>query len=195
MNDRRDPLLDRAVDELRKLPDVDPAAIERVAARAAASRLSAADDDLLNPPRHRRAWLWASGAVAVVVIAGLVLRTDALRDDTAATSPRAAAGPVRSVADNASDRALPIAHQFVLNDRAAHRVAVVGDFNGWNPTSAPMTRAPGGDLWSATILVPPGRHTFGYMVDDSSFVLDPHMPKSRDPDLGTEGSVVIVGRP
>jgi hypothetical protein len=27
------------------------------------------------------------------------------------------------------------------------------------------------------------------------FTLDPRMPKTRDPDLGGEGSVVIVGRP
>jgi hypothetical protein len=30
---------------------------------------------------------------------------------------------------------------------------------------------------------------------DSVFTLDPRAPKVRDPDLGSEGSVIIVGRP
>jgi hypothetical protein len=58
-----------------------------------------------------------------------------------------------------------------------------------------MTRSPDGDLWSITIPVTPGRHTYGFMIDDTVFVLDPRAPKSRDPDLGVEGSVMIVGRP
>jgi hypothetical protein len=35
------------------------------------------------------------------------------------------------------------------------------------------------------------------MVDDSTFTLDPDSRVARavDPDLGAEGSVVIVGRP
>jgi hypothetical protein len=33
------------------------------------------------------------------------------------------------------------------------------------------------------------------MVDDSMLVLDPRAPKTRDPALGVEGSVIIVGKP
>jgi hypothetical protein len=33
------------------------------------------------------------------------------------------------------------------------------------------------------------------MVDDSVLTLDPRKPKARDPDLGNEGSVLMVGRP
>jgi 1,4-alpha-glucan branching enzyme len=73
----------------------------------------------------------------------------------------------------------------------------VGDFNGWNAMNAPMTRASGGDLWSVTIPIAPGRHTYGFMVNDSTFTLDQdaRVARARDPDLGVEGSVVIVGRP
>lgn len=195
MTDPRDPLLERAIEELRRLPEVERAAIDRVTAAAAASRLSAADDDLLTSPTHSRAaWLWVTGAVAAAIIATFVLRSGVRRSDISAASSPVSAPPVRSVTATAADRALPIAQQFVLNDRAAHTVSVVGDFNGWNPKSAPMTRSPGGE-WSTIVPVVPGRHTFGYMVDDSIFVLDPRMPKTRDPDLGTDGSIVIVGRP
>ena len=58
-----------------------------------------------------------------------------------------------------------------------------------------MTRSSDGALWSVIVPILPGRHMYGFMVDDSLFVLDPRAPKARDPDLGTAGSVVIVGRP
>jgi hypothetical protein len=133
--------------------------------------------------------------LAAGVVVALVLRNGVRQADTSAAPSPIPVAALRAVASTAADRALPIAQQFVLNDRTAHSVAVVGDFNGWNPKSAPMTRSPDGDLWSVTVAVLPGRHTFGYMVDDSIFTLDPRMPKTRDPDLGTEGSIVIVGRP
>jgi hypothetical protein len=38
---------------------------------------------------------------------------------------------------------------------------------------------------------------YRFMVDDSTFTLDPdaRVARARDPDLGVEVSVVIVGRP
>ena len=92
---------------------------------------------------------------------------------------------------------MPIPQQFVFRSASARRVSLVGDFNGWNAASAPMVRAADGDLWSVTIPVAPGRHTYGFMVNDSVFALDPdaRVARARDPDLGVEGSVVIVGRP
>lgn len=89
----------------------------------------------------------------------------------------------------------PIPTQFVLRSATARRVSIVGDFNNWNASSAQLARSPDGDLWSITIPVVPGRHTYGFMVDDSVFTLDPRAPRTRDPDLGVEGSVIIVGRP
>jgi hypothetical protein len=58
-----------------------------------------------------------------------------------------------------------------------------------------MTRSSEGELWSVSIPITPGRHMYAFMVDDSILVLDPRAPKSRDPDLGAEGSVRIVGHP
>ena len=82
----------------------------------------------------------------------------------------------------------------VLRGEGAHHVALVGDFNGWNARATPLTRAPGGDLWSVTVPLMPGRHAYAFMVDDTAFVLDPQAPVSRDPDLGSRESVVVVER-
>ena len=101
---------------------------------------------------------------------------------------------MRFVASTASD-VVAIPQQFVLESSRAHRVSLVGDFNSWNPSVAPMTRSSDGALWSTIVPILPGRHMYGFMVDDSIFVLDPRAQKARDPDLGTEGSVRMVGRP
>ena len=98
---------------------------------------------------------------------------------------------------NADQDVVPIPQQFVFRSASARRVSVVGDFNGWSAARAPMTRGVGGDLWSVTIPIAPGRHMYRFMVDDSTFTLDPdaRVARARDPDLGVEVSVVIVGRP
>jgi len=196
MSDEQDPVLHRAIESLRELPDVDPAAIERAVAAAAAARATPSDDlPLLAPPRRAvRPWMIGAVAAAAIVV-GFVLRGAMTRppeSNAPATSTPAKA--LQPVASTAEQKSLPIMEQFVFNSRTAHRVSVVGDFNGWNPTAAPMIRSADGDLWSTTIPILPGRHLFAFMVDDS-IVLDSRSPKVLDPDLGTEGSVIIVGRP
>jgi hypothetical protein len=219
----RDPVVRRAIDELRRLPAVDANAIRRVVSAAAAARIAPADDEpIVGPVRPWFGSAWAIvGVAAVAAFVGFALRgvwtTRAQQPSTTQLATQAApqrvtsaatrgnslrataatvAMPLQPVTSSASD-ALPIPWQFVLRDSAAHRVAVVGDFNRWNAKSAPMTRSANSALWSITIPVLPGRHTYGFMVDDSVFMLDPdpRYAKTRDADLGVEGSVVIVGRP
>ena len=200
-----DPIVDRAIDELRSLPPVDDLAVRRIVTAAAARR---EPDETEAPARTGwrtrviKPWI-AIGLASAAAAAGFMVRgawstgpatSDESGPVTAITTRASPPQAIRSVAGVASDIA-PIPQQFVLRSDAAHRVSVVGDFNGWNPANAPMTRSPDGDLWSVTIPVTPGRHTYGFMIDDTVFVLDPRAPKTRDPDLGVEGSVMIVGRP
>ena len=202
----RDPLVRRAVDELRTLPRTDAAAVARVVEAAAAARLTPAESVRLadvDRARTTRRWTLVSvAAVAAFAGFGLSWARRPLPTQTApATTSAVATGAnaaqaleLQPVASNAAD-ALPLSKQFVFHSRAARNVSVVGDFNRWNPESARMTRAVDGDLWSVTLPVLPGRHMYGFMVDDSLFVLDPREPTGRDADLGVEASVVIVGRP
>ena len=200
----RDHVLRRAVQTLRQLPSADAAAIRRVVEAAAAERVMPAADapsgEIVPTHRDRRRWRFAgfAGLVAAAALVGFVVRGSVARQGTNAESPVVAPSPLlRPAANGMADALPPIAQQFVFRSASAHRVAVVGDFNRWSPAASPMTRSPGGDLWSVTIPITPGRHTYAFMVDDSVFTLDPdtRAPRARDPDLGAEGSVVIVGRP
>jgi hypothetical protein len=191
-----DPLLRRAVDELRRLPPVEPDAVRRVVAAAAAARVSPGDEPALVVARGwRSARLWSGiGIAAAAAVAGFALRGTLTSRGTEPSPAAVVAPPMRDAALPASD-VMPIPQQFVLENKTARRISLVGDFNKWNAGSAPMTRSSDGTSWSVIVPILPGRHSYGFMVDDSVFALDPRAPKVRDPDLGTEGSVIIVGRP
>lgn len=197
----RDPIVRRAIEEMQKLPAADAASIRRVVAAAAAARVAAADDEIVVERRTERRWSWRiAGIAAAAAFAGFALST--LRDraqqpatfasaaDTAPTAPK----NLRPVTSSAAE-ALPVPKQFVLVAPSARSVSVVGDFNGWNASSARMSVSQSGGVWSITIPVMPGRHMYGFMVDDSVFTLDPRAQKGRDPDLGAAASVTIVGKP
>jgi hypothetical protein len=199
-----DPLLQRAIGALRRLPAVDADAVSRVVVAAASARHASVDEPGLLEDFHarRRATLLSIAGVGVAAaVVGFMARglmpAHAVSSPTVPSSAMASANPqpnepFRPVS-TAGDVAL-VPHQFVLRNEVARRISVVGDFNTWDPRSAPMTRAADG-VWSAVISVPPGRHVYGFMIDDSLFTLDPRAATVRDPDLGTNGSVVLVGRP
>jgi hypothetical protein len=199
MSHDADPVIQRAVDELRRLPALDASAVRRIADAAATARLSPADDPLAVRSRSRPRWWLTIGLAAAAAVIGFISR-DLVSLDRAASvqvgrvqTPPVAPAPLRGVAATNADVAF-VPQPFVLENPTAKRVYVVGDFNNWNPTATPMARAEGG-LWSAMVPLLPGRHVYGFMVNDSVFTLDPRTPKVRDLDFGTDASVVMVGRP
>jgi Carbohydrate-binding module 48 (Isoamylase N-terminal domain) len=189
-----DPLVHRAIDELRRLPPLDQAAVRRIAGAAAAARLAPPADLGADVRRPRSRWWLTIGVAAAAAVVGFVVRGVIATDRVTPSAATRAATPVRTVATTAAD-VVPVQRQFVLENMTARRVSVVGDFNNWNPNATPMTRSPDGGLWSAIVPIVPGRHVYGFMVNDSVFTLDPRSPKARDPDLGTDASVLMVGRP
>jgi hypothetical protein len=104
--------------------------------------------------------------------------------------------PVTPVAATRRDlQEAPVAVQFVLDARRATSVSVVGDFNAWDGTAAPLVRDSISGVWSALVKVTPGRHVYAFLVNGSRWTLDPRAPRAKDSDFGTEQSVLIVGLP
>lgn len=80
---------------------------------------------------------------------------------------------------------------FSLDDAGAQRVAVVGEFNGWNRDATPMTRTDDG-RWRARVAVSPGRYTYSFVVNDSVWVADPSAPRAPNRWFGGTKSVLVV---
>ena len=83
--------------------------------------------------------------------------------------------------------------QFVLVAPDAKKVAVVGDFNGWDSRHAQyQAQHRGGGVWSVTAPVPVGHHRYSFVVDDSVWVADPTAPRVIDTDYGVANSALLV---
>lgn len=82
--------------------------------------------------------------------------------------------------------------RFVLVDRGASSVQLVGDFNEWTKgaTRLALSGAPG--VWAVSVALTPGRHEYAFIVDGKRWVIDPLAVKTSD-DFGTESSVIRVG--
>jgi 1,4-alpha-glucan branching enzyme len=61
---------------------------------------------------------------------------------------------------------------FFCHAPQAKRVALIGDFNEWQPAAHPMTRMPDGG-WVIRMELPHGHHQYLFLVDGSP-TLDPN---------------------
>jgi hypothetical protein len=88
--------------------------------------------------------------------------------------------PVPSAAGNTTFRLVGAAY--------AHRVAVAGSFNDWNPTATTMFRE--GDAWVARVDLPAGKTTYKFVVD-GRFTIDPANPTIEEDGRGHVNSVIV----
>lgn len=154
-------------------------------------------------PTHRRVGLWSRlrqpqtvtltplswGLLAAAFVAVVALDVSVhLRAARAGRADDARAGAVASGPD--AQRRV----QFVLVAPTAKKVAVVGDFNGWDASHLGyLAKHQGGGVWSVTAPVPLGNHRYAFVVDDSVWVADPAAPRAMDDDYGLPNSTLYVG--
>jgi hypothetical protein len=150
-------------------------------------------------PRHARFRLWSRlttprrvfvaplswGLLAAAMLVFAVLGTRSL---LTSTSDAQASAFSTSKASKS-----PQSVQFVLVAPDAKKVAVVGDFNGWDASHAGFqAQHRGGGVWSVTAPVPLGHHRYSFVVDDSVWVADPIAPRAIDNDFGLTNSAIVV---
>ena len=160
-------------------------------------------DTVLRLPRHARARLWkrlttprtvtitplgwglAAASLLLFASLGLVHAKEDLHRAAQPIAKALFATPV------AAAQAQSV--QFVLVAPDAKKVAVVGDFNGWDASHvAYQAQQRGGGVWSVTARVPVGHHRYSFVVDDSLWVADPTAPRVIDYDFGMPNSAIVV---
>lgn len=195
MTEVRDEMIDRVARSLAATPPVRQGAVARVLMAVRAAQVRPA-------PAWKRAIWWledtavSARATALMAAASLAIGFVAQRAFNRPEAQPIAQGPALALepaADAGALRAVPVA--LVFQQANATSVAVVGDFNGWDPRATPMQRIGGTGPWSATVLAKPGRHTYAYLVDGATLVTDPLAPKVTNPDFGGDASVLMVRTP
>lgn len=211
MSDRMpapDPLV-LLIAELREPVAVDPASKRRLMEliREAALPAPTLTPSRLTPPRSRAvaavrrmrgdapravsaSTLATAAGIALVMAVGTQGRPEPGRE------PRRRAtvigDSVASVASAIRDTLRIV--QFMLTAPAASRVALAGDFNGWDPRGIAMTRDSRDGRWAIKLALTPGRHNYAYVVNDTQWVRDPVGMPATPNELTPPHSFVIVNR-
>ncbi len=161
----QDEVLQRAVSELRRPVRLDPAVDERALDQIRAE----AAGRPVSPTGHR----WGAWIAGAAIAAGLFLAV-ALRRPT---------GP--SAADTR-----PV--YLTLDAPASSRVAVVGDFNDWDPAATPLRPTGERGTWVVELRLKPGRYHYTFLIDGRRWERDPSEAPAAESDFGAPVSVLTV---
>lgn len=132
-----------------------------------------------RPAASPLGWL-AAAAVFAAVIVGTTLVNAGRRPDVGAHDTTAHAGTTPEVV------------RFVIAAPSAHDVALVGDFNGWNPTATPLRRDSAGNVWMVTMPLAAGTYQYAFVVDGQAWVADPSGVMTLEDEFGTPSSLLTV---
>jgi hypothetical protein len=179
-----DDVLNRAAEELRRPLRIDAALFDaRVMdeVHRGSSGMRDRFSQLLRPRTFRMSPLAALAAALVfaVAIAGSVLYVQASRG-------------LRAPADIARAGAGSPLVQFGFVAPHASTVALVGDFNDWDPKATPLRAASTGGVWSVEVPIQPGRHLYAFVVDGTVWRPDPAAPQATGEDYGEPNSALTV---
>jgi 1,4-alpha-glucan branching enzyme len=115
-----------------------------------------------------------SGALAATVVAAFVSAS--------------CAGTIRPAAPVAT----PAGVRFVLMQPEARSVALAGSFNQWSAAANPLSREGSSGVWTIVVPLPPGEHSFMYVVDGTQWISPPLAEDYVDDGFGAKNGVVVV---
>ena len=161
-----DEVLQSVIAELRRPvrldPVVDQGALNRIRAESVAASA------------RRGGWgAWVAGAA----IAAGVLLAVGLPGRTPAPTPAHPAA---------------VAVRLQLAAPTSSRVAVVGDFNDWDPAATPLRPSGDGGTWVVELRLKPGRYHYTFLIDGRRWQRDPSEPPAAGSDFGAPVSVLTV---
>jgi hypothetical protein len=135
-------------------------------------------------PASRRLlrWVPAAAAAAVMLMAGGYWMGRG-------TMPQPGNNATLAVATTAAPQ---VVVRLVLVEPTAQTVAIVGDFNGWDPMQSPLERLDQG-VWTTTLALTPGRYHYQFLVDGERWVIDPLARETTLDGFGARNSVLDVG--
>jgi Carbohydrate-binding module 48 (Isoamylase N-terminal domain) len=189
--------LERAIRHLRRPVEVSPEAKARLLAAVAADKI--AREPTAAGRAFPRPWLqWTAAVAAGIALATAIALAVARRPVApghANGSPpgEAPATPSRPAASGSADtRGAARPHRFTVRVAEGERVALVGDFNGWNPRATPMRRDAATGRWIADVMLRPGRYAYALVVNDSVWHADPDAARAAPDELGVSRSILVV---
>jgi len=72
----------------------------------------------------------------------------------------------------------------------ARTVAVVGDFNAWNPRNSALADPEKDGVWTVTLQLDPGRYQYGFLVDGARWETDPNAKWYANDGFGGRNAII-----
>jgi len=191
-----DPFIDQIAAELKRPVRLDPQFDERVM-----EALNAPEVIPLHPTRQpRRSWLvrptwtlrvspigaFATAAALVGIVAFSAWQLSAIEETQIASQP--VAGDLVPVSN--TGEAPLVLHQFTYYQKGLQSIALVGQFNDWDPDSTALQEVSPG-VWTVSMRLRPGVYEYQFILNGKQRVTDPTMPQTSS-DFGSPNSVVTV---
>lgn len=187
-------MIDALVARLKVMPASDPRARAAILARVHGRRQSPWRSFVMGAWHDSAPALAAAAALVFAVGVGYALRVMVAPGAAPAVAsidtPSVPVVQVSNTQEESSTR--PVPTTFILKANGANRVALVGDFNGWDHSATTLSDPSKSGVWEVTVSLTPGRHTYAFLVNDSVWTVDPRMPQEKDPDFGNMSSVILV---
>lgn len=84
----------------------------------------------------------------------------------------------------------PVPVSFVFEYPGANKIALVGDFTGWQKDKIFLSRKNG--IWTVTVHLKPGRYQYVFIVDDEKIFPDPKADFWVNDGFGSVNSVIDI---
>ncbi len=78
-----------------------------------------------------------------------------------------------------------------IDDDLKHQVFVAGSFNDWDSEAKPLSKNPGSNIYSTTMMLRPGIYEYKFVVD-GIWCVDAGNSEFTPNDMGTLNSVIKV---
>jgi len=99
-------------------------------------------------------------------------------------------GPVRNKTLQNQDMAEV---HLVLEAPGASQVAVVGDWNGWEPDKNRLSDPDGDGVWEITIKLQRGKeYRYQFLINGEKWIPDPHSPFQVEDGFGSKNSILHI---
>ena len=164
-------------------PDITGAVMWRIAHPAAPERPRRAAPHATDGLAWLR-WLWRPYPIRLRPVAVLATVALLVAGGLALSGVRPGAG---TTAQAASANQLV---QFRLGADGVREVALVGDFGGWNVRYPMEQVAPG--VWSTAVPLEPGVYDYAFVVDGTTWILDPLAPSVSDGFGGANSRLSVL---
>jgi len=81
-------------------------------------------------------------------------------------------------------------HRFVIYQSEIKQIEIAGSFTLWQ--RIPLRQTGSSGYWEVTLEVPPGEHSFSYILDGDKIFADPTISAQEKDDFGTINSILTM---